>query len=169
MLTLLSICFDIWLTCCRKYKDGLFRIILREDGEKVIPQSIPAIPLVGDNTLSVTQAPDGTLIDTRYQTSQVFVHTPTLTTTSPDLQFFGVFPRRGSDAGGYILSIYGKNFNKGTPSVTVGTLKCPIISIQPKQIKCRVSGGKGNVDVQVVIRSEKVTLTDGFRYIKGRP
>lgn len=151
-----------------KYRDGLFRIILREDGKKVIPQSIPAIPLVGDNTLSVTQAPDGSLIDTRYVTNQIFVHTPIIT-PNPNLLVFGVFPRRGGEAGGYILSIYGKNFQKGTPLVQVGERKCPLISVKPKRIMCRVYGGIGKVDVRVIIEKERVTLTEGFRYIRGRP
>lgn len=153
---------------CRKYKDGLFRIILREDGERVIPQSIPPLPLVGDNTLSVTQAPDGSLIDTRYATNQIFVHTPIISIPNPDLLVFGVFPRRGGEAGGYILSIYGKNFQKGTPLVQVGDRKCPLISVKAKRITCRVYGGKGKADIRVVIGKEKVTLTEGFRYIRGR-
>ena len=135
----------------------------------MIPQSIPPIPLVGDNTLSVTQAPDGSLIDTRYVTNQIFIHTPIIATPNPDLLIFSVFPRRGGEAGGYILSIYGKNFQKGTPLVQVGERKCPILSVKPKRITCRVYGGKGKVDVRVSIGKEKVLLTQGFRYIRGRP
>lgn len=166
-MSLLALLISNRLLFCSKYRDGLFRIILREDGEKVIPQSIPPIPLVGDNTLSVTQAPDGTLIDTRYSTNQIFVHSPIISTPSPELLVFGVFPRRGGEDGGYILSIYGKNFQRGTPLVQVGERKCPLISVKPKRITCRVYGGKGIVDVRVIIGKDKVFLTQGFRYIRG--
>ena len=124
---------------------------------------------MGDNTLSVTQAPDGSLIDTRYVSSQIFIHTPIQGASNPSLLVFGVYPRRGGEAGGYILSIYGKNFQKGTPLVQVGDRKCPVLTVKPKRITCRVYGGKGNVDVRVTIGKERALLTQGFRYIKGRP
>jgi IPT/TIG domain len=157
------------LTRVSKYKDGLFRIILREDGKSVAPESIPAIPLVGDNTLSVTQTPEGSLIDTRYLANQIFVHTPVQVVPMKDVLIYGVFPRRGGQAGGYILSIYGFNFQKGSVFVKVGKRKCPIISVKPKRITCRVYGGKGTVDVFVKVGKEKVTLDRGFRYISGLP
>jgi IPT/TIG domain len=87
----------------------------------------------------------------------------------PNVLVYGVFPRRGGDAGGYILSIYGFNFQKGTAFVMIGSRKCPILSVKPKRITCRVYGGKGKVDVFVKIGTQKVYFEKGFRYITGLP
>jgi IPT/TIG domain len=152
----------------RKYKDGLFRIILSPDGNKVLKQSDPPIPLVGDNTLSVTQAPDGSLIDTRYLANSIFIHKPIQVPTK-NLTVYGVFPRRGSVAGGYNLYIHGINFEKGTPSVTVGGKSCPVQSNISRRIVCVIKGGTGNVDVVVKIGKESSTFARGFRYITGLP
>jgi hypothetical protein len=66
--------------------------------------------------LSVTQAPDGSLVDTRYLVNSIFVHKP-IENPTEKVVVYGVLPRRGSQVGGYNLSIYGVNFHKGNPSV----------------------------------------------------
>ena len=48
-----------------KYKDGLYRIVLSEDGNSVVPSSILAIELTGDGGLAVTMAPNGNLVNAR--------------------------------------------------------------------------------------------------------
>jgi IPT/TIG domain len=134
----------------------------------VIPQSDPAIPLVGDNTLSITQAPDGSLIDTRYLANSIYVHKPTQVPTTKHI-VYGVFPRRGGRAGGYNLTIYGLNFQKGTPTVMVGNKNCVVQMVSPNRIICSVQGGVGTVDIVVKIGSESSIFTRGFRYITGVP
>ena len=83
---------------------------------------------------------------------------------------YGVFPRRGPQAGGYELNVYGANFHKGTPEVYLGPRRCIVLSvIGTGRILCKVLGGTGTVDVSVRIEKEKVIFPRGYRYISGLP
>jgi hypothetical protein len=148
-----------------KYTDGLFRIILSPDGEFVIPQSNPALPLVGDDGLDVTQAPDGSLIEVRLPTKNIVVHKPNEPLTA-ELRVNAVFPRRGGNAGGYLLSVYGVNFSPDA-TVNIGGKACMIQSKTNSKITCTVPGGQGMVDVIVSGTSGLYTFKRGFRYISG--
>lgn len=155
-----------------KYKKSLYRVILTEDGRGVIPQSIPPIKLVGNNCLDVTQAPDGRLVDARYLTGALFYYKPNEPSTSA-MKVKGVFPRRGSVAGGSNLHIFGVNFgssnNSSTLYVTVGGSQCPVVSNTSTKIVCTLPEGSGTVDVVVSTASETSTFKAGYRYITGRP
>jgi IPT/TIG domain len=141
---------------------------LTPDGKRVVPQSDPALPLVGDNMLSVTQAPDGSLVDTRYLVNSIFVHKP-IENPHEKVVVYGVLPRRGSQAGGYNLSIYGVNFHKGNPSVLVGSQTCTVQSVSATMIVCNIPGGQGTVDIVVKVLSETSTFRRVFCYITGIP
>jgi IPT/TIG domain len=151
-----------------KYTDGLFRIILSPDGLAVVPQSIPAIPLVGDWGLDVTQAPNGNLIEVRLPTNNLYYHKPVEAATT-ELRVVSVFPRRGPNAGGTNLNIYGVNLNSGTSlTVTVGGSNCPVQTITSGKIICTLPGGaNGNVDVAVSSSAGSYIYQKGYRYISG--
>jgi IPT/TIG domain/Glucose / Sorbosone dehydrogenase len=153
-----------------KYTDGFFRVILSPDGETVNRSSDPAIPLVGDNGLALTQAPDGSLIDARYTTNNCYFFKP-IEATSTTLDIKSVFPRRGSVAGGSKLWIFGVNFAGGTPVVTVGGKACTgVVLMSAKKIECTLPVGTvGNKDVVVTIGAKKDTFANGYRYITGKP
>lgn len=118
---------------------------------------------------SIFQAPDGSLVDTRYLTGAVFAYTPSEAATSA-LLVKGVFPRRGSVAGGSTLKIYGVNFDKASiTAVTVGGSSCPVVSVSSNKVVCTLPGGSGTVDVVVSTASESSTFERGYRYITGLP
>jgi Glucose / Sorbosone dehydrogenase/IPT/TIG domain len=151
-----------------KYKDGLYRVILLDDGT-VNVNSDPAIELIGDDGLDVTQAPDGSLMDARYETSSVFFYKPDeAATTKMDVKT--VFPRRGGLAGGSKLMIFGVNFD-GAPVVTVGGKVCTNpVRVSTKKIECILPAGVlGRADVVVTIGAATDTYAKGYRYITGRP
>jgi glucose/arabinose dehydrogenase len=153
-----------------KYKNALFRIILAPDGKSVVPESKPAIKLLGEQTFVIAQAPDGTIIDVRLSMDAVYYHTPS-ELPSMLLAVKSAFPRRGSAAGGSTLSVYGVNFDSGggTPSVTVGGSNCPVTSATGTKIECTLQGGSGTVDVVVTNDSGASTFKGGYRYITGLP
>jgi glucose/arabinose dehydrogenase len=151
-----------------KYKDGLYRVILSDDGT-VNVNSDPAIELIGDDGLDVTQAPDGSLMDARYEANAVFFYKPDeAATTYMDIKT--VFPRRGGLAGGSKLMIFGVNFD-GAPVVTVGGLVCTSpVRVSTKRIDCTLpTGGLGRADVVVTIGAASDTYAKGYRYITGIP
>lgn len=85
------------------------------------------------------------------------------------MKVYGVFPRRGGQAGGYEINIYGVNFQKGTPSVYLGTRRCLVVSvIGSGRIVCKVLGGIGTANVVVRIGKEVSTFSGGFRFISGK-
>jgi Glucose / Sorbosone dehydrogenase/IPT/TIG domain len=152
-----------------KYKDGLYRVILSDDGT-VNVNSVPAIELIGDDGLDVTQAPDGSLMDARYEANAVFFFKPDeAPTTKMDVKT--VFPRRGGLAGGSKLMIFGVNFDGGTPIVTVGGNACTnAVQVSTKKIECTLPAGiVGRADVVVTIGAASDTYVKGYRYITGRP
>jgi IPT/TIG domain len=154
-----------------KYTQKLFRVILRLDGKGVIAESSPPLSLVNaKGGLGVTQAPDGSLLGVQYSLNQLWVHIPVEPATT-EVQVYSVFPRRGPVAGGSTLTIYGSNLAKGVdqPIVSVGSFPCPVISATEKQIKCRLPGGSGTVDVAVSVGGESYTFQKGYRFITGLP
>ena len=161
-----------------KYKDGLHRVILTDDGTGAIPQSDPPIFLGGNYGLDVTQAPDGRLVDARYIRGAISYYLPIEASTTKMI-VKGVFPRRGPTSGGSNLNVYGVNFLSalnGTSSsarliVTVGGRSCPIVSTSGRKIVCTLPGGTGTVHVRVstTVGSPTSTFQRGYRYITGQP
>ena len=155
-----------------KYKDGMYRVILTEDGTGVIPQSDPPIFLAGNYGLDVTQAPDGKLVDARFIRGMVTYYAPIEASTTTMI-VKGVFPRRGPSGGGSNLNVYGINFSTTTAKlvVTVGDSNCPIVSTTARKIVCTLPGGTGTVNVTVTTTIGRPTsiFQSGYRYISGQP
>jgi IPT/TIG domain len=154
-----------------KYEDGLFRIILSSDGRSVIINSIPAIPFDGDDTLAVTQAPNGNLIDARYETNECYVYRPYDPPTT-SLKIYSVFPRRGGLAGGTTLSIYGANFNGTSILVYVGGSSCSNVAVTNSNttIHCILPTSQtiGHKNVRVHVgNGKRATLNLAYQYITG--
>jgi len=61
------------------------------------------------------------------------------------------------------------NFKKGgvTPTVALGNNACNVVSSSDTEIKCKLPGGSGTVDVKVTVGSESYTFQSGYRYIAG--
>lgn len=152
-----------------KYTQFLSRIILNEDGTAVNPDANKPSKLVGNGGLGVTQAPDGTLVEIRYEDNEVFIHKPDEEPYT-ELSVLSVYPRRGGLAGGQTVQIYGKNFSTGS-SVAFGGTACPVVSETSTLITCTVPGGPvGAVDVTVTkVGGESLTFTNAYRYITGVP
>jgi len=152
-----------------KYGGSLYRIILSPDGRSVVPASDPAIKIGGADSLSIVQAPDGTIISANYKMNNLFYYEPVEAATS-QMSIKSVFPRRGALAGGSTLSIYGVNFS-GTPTVTVGGKQCSNVSRKSStKITCTLPlGSKGAADVTVTIGTSTSTMAKGYRYILGKP
>jgi Glucose / Sorbosone dehydrogenase/IPT/TIG domain len=156
-----------------KYEDELYRIILAPDGNSVIPSSIPAIEIGGNNGLAVAQAPNGNLIDVRYDASDLFVYKP-VEPTSEQLMVYSVFPRRGGLAGGSTISIYGANFKGPVIKVFIGTSICsnPVLREDNAIIRCTLppSTTVGLKDVVVETNPGVAkTLSLAYKYIQGTP
>jgi IPT/TIG domain len=151
-----------------KYTDGLFRVVLTTNGLSVVPQSIQALPLVGDWGLSVAQAPNGNLIEVRLPSNSIYYHKPIEGPTT-EVKVASVFPTRGSNTGGSILYIYGSNLDNGTGlTVIVGGKKCELLAVASTHVECKLPGGaNGNVDVVVTSSAGTYTFKKGFRYISG--
>lgn len=151
-----------------RYKNGLYRAILSPDGRSIVPDSIPLIPLVGAAGLDVTMAPNGNLIEVRLSSNSLGLHVAKEATV-PFLQVKAVFPRRGGQAGGTKLTLYGINLGSNTSTtVTIGMKSCPIILATATTIECIVPGGAvGTVDVTVNGIAGSYTFHRGYRYITG--
>lgn len=151
-----------------KYNGALHRIILADDGKSVIPESTPALPLVGDKSLALAQAASGEIIEIRYEDADVFFHRA----IEPDTQAMevtGVFPYRGTQDGGTTLHVYGKNLKNGgaAPTVTVGGKNCPVDVVLAFRLACTLPPGSGTVDVLVQVGPETSIFVAGYRYIQG--
>jgi IPT/TIG domain/Glucose / Sorbosone dehydrogenase len=151
-----------------KYNSELYRVILSPDGTTVNPYTDPAVPLVGNGGLAVTQAPDGSLIDARHTEGSCYVYKP-VESTSSAMDIKSVFPRRGGLAGGSQLMIFGVNFG-GSPNVTIGGNACVNATlVSPKKITCVLPPSTvGRKDVTVSTSSASDTFVKGYRYITGR-
>ena len=108
------------------------------------------------------------MVDARYLIGAVYGYIPVEAATST-MVVKGVFPRRGSVAGGSLLKIYGENF-AAIASVTVGDSTCSVVSVAANKIVCTLPGGSGTVDIVVETSSgEASTFQRGYRYITGLP
>jgi IPT/TIG domain/Glucose / Sorbosone dehydrogenase len=146
--------------------DNIFRVVLTPDGTAVLPSITKPIPLnIGNVGLDVTQAPNGNLIEMRYQEETIFYHKPVEPSTS-SLIVKTCFPRRGRNGGGNTLYIYGVNFEQ-TATVQVGGKDCPVTFVSSKRIDCILPGGSGTVDIIVKIGTVTSIFERGYRYISG--
>lgn len=95
----------------------------------------------GDNSLSKTQAPSGVIIDARYTKNELFYFEPKEPGSS-EISIKAIFPRRGGEAGGNPLHMYGVNFPpRLRPSVSVGSKLCRNpVRISSTEIKCIIPG-----------------------------
>jgi len=146
-----------------KYKDELYRVILTPDGTEV-----PYEPFIlhNDGGLDVTLSPDGKLFTCKYKGGKVRYIAPN-EPASESLVVKSVYPRRGGQAGGTTISIYGENFDNATPSVAVGGSPCPVLTVGAKKITCTLPGGSGTADILVTSGNETGTFSSGYRYISG--
>jgi len=154
-----------------KYQGVLYRVILKPDGQSVIPQSDPPIPLTGGMGMDVTQAPDGTLIECRLSSNNLAYHQPIEPATSA-MQVKSVFPTRGPLQGGNILDIYGVNFAASGSTVQVGGVPCStVVTISTTKLECILPAGTtaGMNDVVVTSGGSTYTFKTGYRYITGEP
>lgn len=158
------------------YQGPLLRVIMKPNGEEVIPESNPPLLLVnqrdstavGSDGLDVTQAPNGNLIEARLSVSSLYVHKPSEEPTS-EMSVKGVFPSRGGLFGGSVLDVAGVNFSSSA-TVTVGGASCPVLSTTSTTIECTLPpGSEGLVDVVVTQGTTKSTFARGYRYITGVP
>jgi IPT/TIG domain len=160
-----------------KYTSSISRIILRPDGLGVIPQSNPALALgIGAQGLSLTQAPDGTLIDIRYGIGSVYYHKAIEAATTA-LKVHSVFPRRGPAGGGYLLNVFGVNLDSVVSVMIVdpqkGGVECPIATIiSPTKLTCTMPQGDRGTTVNILVisnpaKGETYQFLRGFRYITG--
>lgn len=152
-----------------KFKDSLFRVILNEDGTGVHPSMDGAIELQGDDGLDVTQAPNGVLIDARFDVDSCYYFEPIEPFTTA-MEIKSVFPRRGSFKGGSKISIYGVNFAKATPLVIVGGKPCTgAVRISSRKIQCTLPAhtAGSTVNIKVTLGTQTDSFIKGYRYIKG--
>jgi glucose/arabinose dehydrogenase/uncharacterized protein involved in tolerance to divalent cations len=149
-----------------RYKGGLYQVVLSADGKSVM--SKPSI-LKKEGGVDVTQGPDGTIFCAENSKGQILYHTPS-EKASDLLQVKSVFPRRGPNSGGSILTLYGENFNGDILTISVGGKVCPATSRTATKLTCTLPSGKGPADVMVVVTSNGTksdVLTKGYRYISG--
>jgi Glucose / Sorbosone dehydrogenase/IPT/TIG domain len=155
-----------------QHQGGLYRVILSSDGQSVIPESNPPIPLLDGYGLSVAQAPSGELIEARISSNQIWFHQPVERSTS-SLVIKSVFPHRGGSAGGSSLQIYGKNLiqNGAAPSITVGGKSCPVTIAKVFRVQCILPAGRSGTTVDIVAKvgNQSSILRRGYRYIQGHP
>jgi IPT/TIG domain/Glucose / Sorbosone dehydrogenase len=153
-----------------KYIASVFRVILTPDGKGLIPESNNGLLLVSERSLDITHAPSGELLEARYADSQIWYHRPVEPATT-QIVVKGVWPRRGGQAGGSNLHVYGVNLDKGgkTPTVTVGGKNCPVTQVHAYRVMCTLAGGFGTVDVVLTQAGETSTFQNGYRYITGMP
>lgn len=154
-----------------KFKDGLRRVILNKDGTGVHASlNNNAIHLQGDDGLDITQAPNGVLIDARFDVDSCYFFAPIepFTTT---MEIKSVFPRRGPYKGGSKISIYGVNFANTSPlSVSVGGKPCTgAVRISAGKIQCTLPmhAPGSTVDINVTLGTKTDSFLRGYRYIKG--
>jgi hypothetical protein len=155
---------------------SLSRVVVQKDAngnDVVVPQSIPLN--VGSSGLDITQAPNGNIIEMRYSNDSLAVISPKQHDTGV-LIVTSVYPRRGSNAGGNRLSIFGKNLvsDQGNrmispPSVVIGNLPCSnVVVVNSQRIDClSIPGGYGAVDITVSKAGVFSTFENGYRYISG--
>lgn len=149
-----------------RYKGGLFRAELSDDG-----RSVKRNPrrLDSNGGLTLTQGPDGTLFVVKNDEGQVTYLSPNESIATDDIDIKSIFPRRGPRAGGSILTIYGDNLDwQGVPTVKMGNKACPLVgAATSSKISCRIPSGTGTVDIVVKSGPQSDTFSRGYRYISG--
>jgi Malectin domain/IPT/TIG domain len=111
----------------------------------------------------------GTIYSAKYIAGTIRYLIP-LEPTSLTLVVKSVFPRRGGEAGGTSLSIFGERFDSsGSPTVSVGGRECRVLSFTSSKITCTLPAGSGTVDIAVTTGVESATFLAGYRYITGLP
>ena len=147
----------------------MWRVILSPDGKSVIPQSNPPLSLVGKKGLGVVQAPDGSLVQVQYNVNEIWVFSPSEAASST-VRVNSVWPRRGPQAGGSTLTVYGRNLKQTgkTTTVRVGNSNCPLTTSTATELKCILPGGTpGPSDVVVMVDTESYNFSKGYRFISG--
>lgn len=140
-----------------RYKGALYHVALSADGKSVL-NKVPS-ELVKKGGIGVAQGPDGTLYAASVFAGEVVYHAP-YEAPSLDLTVKSVFPRRGLNKGGSLLTLYGENLNTfGNPTVTVGGQACPVMGpISASTIKCTLPAGAGKADVVVTSGAQTATF-----------
>jgi glucose/arabinose dehydrogenase/predicted nucleic acid-binding protein len=149
-----------------RYKGALYDITLTSDGKSVLNN---VEMLESDGGLDVTQGPDGSLFVLQNDKGKVIYYKPSeLPWTA--LQVKSVFPRRGPESGGSLLTLYGQSFGTfGTPTVTVGGQDCPLTApASATKLTCILPSGTGTADVLATAGNETTTFSGSYRYISGR-
>ena len=151
-----------------KYKGGLLRTVLLEDGLSANPLTIPGLSLLGREGLDVAQAPNGNLVEARYLANSIWLSRP-LETSTAAIRVGSVFPTRGGLAGGTLLRVYGLNFDTSV-TVTVGGSSCPIVgAVTNTFFQCRLPGrSAGSYDIVVTAFAGTYKFQKGYRYISGK-
>lgn len=161
-----------------RYKGALHHVKLTNGGIKAAGEMTDKPPpLINQGGLDVTQGPDGTLFVASNFGGKIHYHAPD-EAESELMTIKSIFPRRGPQAGGSTLTIYGQKMFNATndPTVTVGGLDCPVtdtliytdVTLHTMQwIKCRLpASGVGSSDVVVSFEGESHTF-QSYRYISG--
>jgi hypothetical protein len=159
-----------------RYNDfsNIYRVILTDDGKAVLPDlEMTALPMqMGNLGLDITLAPNGNIIEMRYPLNTIQYYQPLEAPTTRTI-VKTVFPPRGPNAGGNILSIYGVNLNNtssGPIRVSVGGINCLALTvISASRLDCKLPGGTGTVDITVGNGILASTFERGYRYISGLP
>jgi hypothetical protein len=151
--------------------NNIFRVILNDEGTAPVQSSQKALPLkIGTRGLDITQAPNGNIIEMRYNSNSIWYHKPDEAPTS-EMILKTVFPRRGPSSGRNTLYLYGVNLNSNTTrlSVSVGDKDCALLTVSSKMLSCILPGGQGTVDITITDGTKTSTFGRGYRYISGIP
>jgi Glucose / Sorbosone dehydrogenase len=150
-----------------QYNGALHRVIISADCKGVLPASNPALPLVGDIGLAVTQAPSGELIEARFQDGHVFFHRPVEAATDATLVVTGVFPYRGVRVGGFTVHIYGTNSDNNRQDSDCASRRIGVHRHSREIVPggLTLPSGLGTVDVQLTLGATTVTFPKFYRYI----
>ncbi len=149
-----------------RYKGGLYRAELSSDGRSVLRN--PSM-FNKNGGLTLTQGPDGTLFVVKNDEGKVIYLSPDESVASLGVDVKSVFPRRGPQEGGSLLTIYGDKLDAlGPPTVTVGGKVCPLSGpVSASKLTCRLPSGTGTVDIVVSSGEQSDTFERGYRYIRG--
>ena len=162
-----------------RYKGQLYHVKLTNGGEGAGEMDTFPNILTDQGGLDVTHGPDGTLWVARNDGGSVLYQAPD--EEEPDiLTVKSVFPRRGPESGGDLLTIYGQKLFGlgGTPTVSVGGIQCTVDSTktytdvngrEAQWVKVFLPSGTGTVDVTVSYNDKSYTFSGGYRYITGQP
>jgi hypothetical protein len=162
-----------------RYKGQLYNVKLTNGGKGAGEMDEFPNVLANEGGLDVTQGPDGTLWVARNDGGTVFYQAPDEEATDL-LKVKSVFPRRGPESGGGLLTIYGQKLfgPGGIPTVSVGGIPSTVNSTktytdvngrEAQWVKVILPSGMGTVDVTVSYNDTSSTFSGGYRYITGQP